>query len=133
MHGISPPQSEHTLSPLYPLFTSRRLYFYQPEAGKNFEQTILDVLATAAATRVPYATLQFDSWWYYQDHNVSASLPAPLLLWEPRPDVFPSGMAPWPGRPLVLHNRMFSPHSAYHDMGFEFINEPGAWLALPID
>ena len=28
---------------------------------------------------------------------------------------------------------MFSPHSAYEAMGFEFINEPGAWLALPID
>ena len=28
---------------------------------------------------------------------------------------------------------MFSPHSAYHKMGFDFINEPGAWLALPID
>ncbi len=56
-----------------------------------------------------------------------------MVLWEPRADVFPSGMTPWPGLPLVLHNRMFSPHSAYHAMGFEFINEPGAWLALPID
>lgn len=101
--------------------------------NKTFEQTVLDVLATADATHVPYATVQFDSWWYYQDHNVSASLPAPLLLWEPRADVFPSGMTPWVGRPLALHNRMFSPHSAYHAMGFEFINEPGAWLALPVD
>ena len=101
--------------------------------GKDFETTILDVLATADATHVPYATVQFDSWWYLQDHNVSAPLPAPLLLWEPRADVFPSSMTPWVGRPLVLHNRMFSPHSAYHAMGFEFINEPGAYLALPVD
>ena len=39
-------------------------YFYQPETNKNFQQTVLDILATAKATHVPYATLQFDSWWY---------------------------------------------------------------------
>ena len=128
-HHLPPPLPP---SPLFPLSTGA-YYFYQPEVGKDFETTILDVLATARATHVPYATIQFDSWWYLQDHNVSASIPAPLLLWEPRADVFPSGMTPWVGRPLVLHNRMFSPHSAYHAMGYEFINEPGASLALPVD
>jgi hypothetical protein len=59
-----------------------------------------------------------------------------LILWEPMPDVFPDGMnATWLGLPLALHNRYFAPSNAYNTapMNYEFITEPNAPLALPID
>ena len=46
----------------------------------------------AAAPRPPC------SWWYFKRQGDDA-----LLLWEPTPVVFPSGMTPWPGMPLALH------------------------------
>lgn len=40
-----------------------------------------------------------------------------LALWEPRPDVFPDGMAPVDAaigdQPLILHNRWFDPGCQY--------------------
>jgi hypothetical protein len=55
-----------------------------------------------------------------------------LLLWEPMTDVFPDGFKNWLDLPTALHNRYFAPQNNYSSE-YDFIVEPGASLALPID
>jgi hypothetical protein len=40
-----------------------------------------------------------------------------VTLWEPKRDVFPSGMSRWMDLPLILHNRWFSPDNDYVKSG----------------
>lgn len=39
-------------------------YYYNPEAGKTYAQTLLDVHAYAKKVGIPYRHVQLDSWWY---------------------------------------------------------------------
>ena len=48
-----------------------------------------------------------------------------LLLWEPMPSVFPSGMERWQGSlPLALHNRYFDRYNNY-SKDFTFLYQDG--------
>ncbi|KAL6067877.1 Ricin B-type lectin domain-containing protein, variant 2 [Balamuthia mandrillaris] len=106
-------------------------YYYTTEPGLSYEKTMIDIAKVAKKNALPFKHYQFDSWWYYKDQNGG------LLLWEPRYDIFPSGMASlneamdFP--PLVLHNRFFSAFNAYEDMGFKFIIEEENDISLPVD
>lgn len=103
-------------------------YYYNTEPNKTYEQTMLDVKSYWAQLNLPVRSFQFDSWWYFKLPNKGA-----VTLWEPMPDYFPDLMTPWLGLPLALHNRYFAPVNNYTEMGYQFITEPGAELALPID
>ena len=42
-------------------------YYYHTEAGKNYQQTMLDVKAYVLdQAQLPVRAFQFDSWWYYR-------------------------------------------------------------------
>jgi hypothetical protein len=71
--------------------------------------------------------VQLDSWWYFKDVRDSG-----VDRWRPRPDAMPSGMtaAGLNATPLVLHNRFFSPHSAYLKQ-YHFLR--GDDVAVPLD
>lgn len=56
-----------------------------------------------------------------------------LLLWEPEPSIFPSGMTNWIDLPLFLHNRYFARENNYTAMGYEFLYQDGVDIALPVD
>jgi hypothetical protein len=87
------------------------------------------------------------SWWYFKsnvtavDDGRAVDAPTPLggpkgalLLWEPMPELFPSGMSPTAlGLPLFLHNRYFAVENNYTAMGYTFLYADGAKIALPID
>lgn len=102
-------------------------YYYNTQVNATYEQTVVAWLASLKALGLPVRSVQFDSWWYFKRPSDTA-----LLLWEPMPSVFPDGMSPWPGLPLVLHNRFFANENNYTEMGmFDFIVE--STLSLPVD
>jgi hypothetical protein len=110
-------------------WTDNGAYYYHSHiANITYEQTILDYISyLKGPAALPVASIQFDSYWYFERASDSA-----LLLWEPMPSVFPDGFKPWPGMPLALHNRFFADQNNYTEMGiFDFlVHSP---LSLPID
>lgn len=77
-------------------------YYYLTEEGKSYEETLVDVWAHAKEQRIPYRSLQLDSWWYHKgrDDGVTA--------WEARKEVFPHGLEYMRDTlkvPLIAHNR----------------------------
>lgn len=102
-------------------------YYYQTQPGENYQTTMLDAMSyERGALGLPIRTLQFDSWWYFKGPNQG------VTSWEPQPSIFPSGMAPWPGIPLVLHNRMFQDVNAYSS-NYSFIVDNSSHIAMPQD
>lgn len=63
-------------------------YFEYPEKGKNFEQTVLDVLGYARREGLPYRYTQYDGWWYTMTKGDDGG----TVEWEPKPSVFPHGL-----------------------------------------
>ncbi len=85
-------------------------YYYLTEPGKDYETTMLDLRASHARSGLPFAYYQLDSWWYYKGKDGGVD------RWEARPEVFPDGVGGFHaklGLPLVLHNRWWSPATAY--------------------
>ncbi len=39
-------------------------YYWLTEPNKNYEETILDVIENSNELRIPYKTIQYDSYWY---------------------------------------------------------------------
>ncbi|XP_065187086.1 uncharacterized protein LOC135817773 [Sycon ciliatum] len=99
-------------------------YHYNPETNKTYQQTMLDAKAKLEELNIPARYFQLDSWWYFQEASHGA-----LTLWEPRPDVFPSGMSDWLGLPLSLHNRWFAAKNNYS--ADWFLVKEGQDCALP--
>jgi hypothetical protein len=102
-------------------WTDNGAYYYYwsmwSQSPKSYQDIIIDVAQQAALQQIPFQYYQLDSWWYYQGVNNG------VKLWEARPDIFPDGMAfvfRSIGKPLVLHNRYFSPDNEYIAMGFPF-------------
>ena len=106
-------------------------YYYSTEAGMNEAETMLAVKADADANGIPLGYLQIDSWWYFKDGTGGLIPPAGLLRWEPRPEVFPDGLAAFQqalGLPLIAHNRWFDKDNVYRSE-HEFVVEGD--MALP--
>ena len=104
------------------------------KGATGMRKTMDDVLAWLKSDAgLPVGALQLDSWWYVKDRE------AGLVLWEPAPQVFPSGWAPLGGLPLVLHNRWFALDSEYVRRGnYSWVIDPGATasnkdVAVPVD
>lgn len=112
-------------------------YYYHTEPGLNEEQTLLEVKAEADAIGIPYGHFQIDSWWYLKAEGETPFAPGGMLLWEPRPEAFPDGLAAFRkrlGLPLVAHARWFAPDTPYrqrHDFvdgdGLAFPSGPGVF------
>ena len=86
-------------------------YYYNPIPGKNYEDTMLDVIKYYRDSGLPLSYLQLDSWWYPKS---DAPGDGGCLVWEPLPSVFPHGMKIL-DKPLWLHSRYFSPLSPYRE------------------
>jgi hypothetical protein len=105
-------------------------YYYRTEPDKNYQDTLLAVGADAQARGIPFGYMQLDSWWYFK---VAGTPPGGLIRWEPRPEMFPDGLASFDnklGLPLVAHNRYFAIDNGYRDK-YPFVN--GKTMALPLD
>src|SRR5690348_1673836 len=77
---------------------------------------------------------ELDSWWYFKGNN-SVVESGGIKLWQPRPDVFPSGMEyiqQQLGTPLVTHSKYYSQDNEYQQ-NFDFMVESQAALPLQIE
>ena len=85
-------------------------YYYNPETGKTYDQTLLDVHAYAERVGIPYKHVQLDSWWYIKGAGGGTK------SWTPGPNTFPQGLAPFhnkTGWKITAHNRMWSSDNVY--------------------
>eukprot|EP01065_Artemidia_motanka_P043655 TRINITY_DN6088_c2_g1_i1.p1 TRINITY_DN6088_c2_g1~~TRINITY_DN6088_c2_g1_i1.p1 ORF type:complete len:802 (+),score=237.62 TRINITY_DN6088_c2_g1_i1:100-2505(+) len=107
-------------------------YYYQTEPGKNYEDTLIDVLAYAKEVKIPYAYVLLDSWWYFKGEGQG------VKTWDARPDIFPDALAGFWGKtkwPQQLHNRMWSPDNTYAKQNggkYNFVID-GSSVAIPDD
>eukprot|EP01079_Euglenida_sp_SAG-EU17-18_P001622 gene1621-2852_t len=85
-------------------------YYYNPEPGKTYDQTLLDVQAYARSEGIPYRHVQLDSWWYIKGHGNG------VKDWSPAPNTFPQGLGQFhaaTGWRITAHNRMWSSDNVY--------------------
>jgi len=107
-------------------------YYYQTEPNKNYEDTLIDVLAYAKEKSIPYKYVLLDSWWYFKGKAGG------VKTWEARPDIFPDGSAGFWNQtkwPTQLHNRMWAPDTTYAKQNggkYNFIID-GSNVAVPDD
>ena len=107
-------------------------YYYNSAPFDNYQSAILAAIDyETGVAELPITYVQFDSWWYYKE---AGETPA-MTLWEPQPEVFPSGMNPeWIRHlPLVLHSRMFARENNYSNEYTFLLTDDGVDMALPID
>ena len=108
-------------------------YYRGPEKHKTYEQTLHDVHAYAVKVGLPYQYALLDSWWYYK------GVGGGVKTWEPRPEVFPSGLEAFvtaTGWRTQLHNRYWSSDTTYAKQNggaYDFIVEPLNQLAIPAE
>eukprot|EP00051_Salpingoeca_urceolata_P021745 m.344479 g.344479 ORF g.344479 m.344479 type:complete len:749 (-) comp19854_c2_seq17:290-2536(-) len=106
-------------------------YYYQTEAGKNYEDTLIDVHEYAQKEGIPYKYVLLDSWWYYKGKYDG------VKTWDAMPTIFPNGLEYLfnvTGWPTQLHNRFWAPDNTYAKQNggdYEFIIEEK--YALPIE
>lgn len=105
-------------------------YYYNPEPGENYQQTMVDVKTYADSVRIPYHYTLLDSWWYYQDPKTEG-----VTTWDARPDVFPAGLRGvrnLTGWPQQLHNRYWAASNTYRTK-YHFIcdGRDGADVCVP--
>ncbi len=102
------------------------VYYYRTERDCDYTTTLERVVADARAHQVPVSAVQLDSWFYPHEHLRSVSAegapivpPSGLMLWEPRPDLFPHGFSDLRARlgdlPLIFHSRHFASQSPYFE------------------
>ena len=100
-------------------------YYYNPEVGQTFEQTMIDVFQQI---KLPFHYLELDSWWYYKGLRDGVS------EWRARPDVFPDGLATFHRRvnntPLAAHNRYWAYDNVYKQK-YSFVLDVANSKALP--
>jgi hypothetical protein len=113
-------------------------YYYKTEKGMNYEDTLLKVKQDAEERGIPYGYVQLDSWWYpkARTNNLLSAFRGGSLLWEPIPELFPSGLTVFQkklGLPLEAHNRWYNQDTPYCQR-YECVYGRGAKRpALPID
>lgn len=109
-------------------------YYYHTEAGKNYEETIIDVRADAEHRGLPYKYVLLDSWWYYQGCDNGCG----VVAWDARPDIFPDGLSGLQSKtrwPYQLHNKYWDAKTTYAKQNggrFEFVCDGDA-MCLPVE
>ncbi|XP_055899049.1 uncharacterized protein LOC106054416 [Biomphalaria glabrata] len=108
-------------------------YYYNPEKGKNYETTILDVMNYVNSENIPFQYTQYDSWWYDKGHVGGA------LTWTPTADAIPDGFGYLANKtkvPFSCHNRFWDNQTAYAQYNggkYLFVSDQGSGLAVPDD
>lgn len=101
-------------------------YYYNPEPGKSYEQTLLDVNDYAMKEKIPYRHVQLDSWWYIKGKGGGTK------IWNPAPNTFPNGLSSFKNKTgwrITAHNRMWSSDTVYRK-NFTWIDDGN--VALPV-
>ncbi|MCB9477583.1 MAG: hypothetical protein H6685_12020 [Deltaproteobacteria bacterium] len=109
-------------------------YYYNTEPGMNEEDTMFAVKDDADDRDIPIRYMQLDSWWYYKEEGGPLTGASGLLLWEPKPEMFPDGLTDFQEEidlPLILHNRWFSPNNWYLD-DYDFYANEDDKMVLPM-
>lgn len=102
-------------------------YYYHPESGKSYEQTLLDVHAYAVKEKIPFQHVQIDSWWYVRGKGKGTK------IWNPGPNTFPHGLSSFANKTgwrITAHNRFWSSDNAYRN-NFTWIVDGD--MAFPVD
>ncbi|KAJ9465532.1 hypothetical protein DIPPA_59665 [Diplonema papillatum] len=90
-------------------WTDNGAYYYRNSNGfNNSEEALRAVKRTAEARGIPLQYFQWDDWWYYQASDWSG-----MQIWQPRPEVFPSGMTNWLEEPLSLYMDAYNSDNIY--------------------
>ena len=79
-------------------------YYYNPEKGKTYERTLLDVHAYSKQVGLPYRHVQIDSWWYIKGESGGTK------SWTPANNTFPNRLKSFydkTGWVFTAHNRMY--------------------------
>eukprot|EP01084_Bolivina_argentea_P143823 252503_1 len=79
-------KKDYTLNWLGYLTDNGAYYYYYTEAGKNYQDTIIDIKKYHDEQNITTRWIMLDSWWYYQGINRGTT------NWTARPDIFPNGM-----------------------------------------
>jgi hypothetical protein len=108
-------------------------YYYTTEAGKNYEETMIDVANQAKKDNIPYRYWLADSWWYYKGDKNG------VKNWTAMTSIFPHGMDyiyDQTGWLVQGHNRYWSMNTDYAKQNggnWNFILDPSSQYALPND
>jgi hypothetical protein len=113
-------------------------YYYNFDATKGYEGTLLAVRDELARNGLPLGYLQLDSWWYRKGETGDWN-PKPdqwqfgIHTYEASPQVFPDGLAAFhdrAGLPLVTHARWIdakSPYRAKYAISNNVATDPHYW------
>jgi hypothetical protein len=105
-------------------------YYYDTEPGQTIRETLLAVRDDAEDRGIPFSYFHLGSWFYFKEDT--GLLPGGLIRWEPRPEVFPDGLAAFReelGLPLLVHNRWFAVDNAYRE-DYAFVEDEN--MSLPL-
>ncbi|KAJ9447365.1 Beta-galactosidase 8 [Diplonema papillatum] len=95
-------------------WTDHGAYYYRSHTGfGNPEEALLAVKKSANASGIPLHYFQWDDWWFYQSNGPEGADWGGMLIWQPKPELFPSGMTDWLGSPLSLYVDAYSPQNIY--------------------
>jgi hypothetical protein len=92
-------------------------YYYQTQAGADYQTTLKNVVSYFNTNGVPLAYVQLDSWWYPKGSTQSWSdKNSGFYTYDAQTDLFPNGLAAFQqslGVGLITHNRWVDANSPY--------------------
>jgi hypothetical protein len=92
-------------------WTDHGAAYYGSHRGFNNSEDALKAVQVDAKQRgVPLNYYQWDDWWFSQAKGGDAG---GLVDWQPRADVFPSGLTNWMNAPLSLYMATYSSKNIY--------------------
>jgi hypothetical protein len=115
-YGKSPdgPKFDLSLNGLSYYTDNGAVYYYNTKPYADYQEALLDVKQYAEQNRIPFQSIQLDSWWY-------PKTPIPderggVKNWTAMPNVFPKNLT-WffaqTGWTSTAHNRYWSPQTDY--------------------
>lgn len=110
-------------------------YWYHKESNLTYEQTFIKLKQYHLEQHIPVQYYELDSYWYYKQNNNTGEHGG-IKLYEPRPDVFPDGIATLQRNvlqtPLIVHHKYYSTDNLYQ-YEYQFLNGSNGAVALPLD
>ncbi|CAM4906224.1 unnamed protein product [Rotaria socialis] len=110
-------------------------YWYHTESNLTYEQTFIKLKQYHVNERIPIQYYELDSYWYYKQNNYTGEHGG-IMLYEPRPDVFPNGIDGLQKdvlhTPLIVHHKYYSTDNLYQNT-YRFVNGSVGGVSLPLD
>lgn len=110
-------------------------YWYNTEPNSTYEKTMIDLRNYHRSAKIPIGYYELDSYWYYKQNNNTGEHGG-IKFYEPRPDVFPSGIKNLQKTvfqtPLIVHHKYYSTDNIYQTF-YKFVNGSDGKVSLPVD